>query len=153
MKLDVRSKDEGEKVKKICWATEVCANPPDPEGEHGPPKPTYENFVTLHGVLELNAYVVERRAMTAFPLLLAIHRRMEMAKESSLALGPVIWKEAGDPSPQTRRTMLAHLRRLSELVALRRRPGIGFGYIVDRGPLWLRIERTWREKSAGRKVR
>lgn len=99
------------------------------------------NFVTLCGLAGFSAYLVEHRAEKAALLLLAIQRRMDMKHRTKVALTPDVWKDAGDPSPPARQTILAHLRRMPELVTLHEVRRVASRYRVEKGPAWLQIEK------------
>jgi hypothetical protein len=124
--------------------------PPPTEGPAPPPPTQAEgkvstNFVTLYGVAGLNTYLVERRALTALPLLLAIQRRLDMKRKARVSITSGVWKDAGNPPRNTRVTMLAHLRRMPELVILHEARRVTSRYRVEKGPAWQQIEKDGRE--------
>ena len=110
-------------------------------------KKTNVDFIFLYGLSGLNAYLVKRRALTALPLLLAIHRRKAVTGKARIAITPAVWKDAGSPSKSTRETMLAHLRRMPDLVSIHEDRNPLFRYRVEKGLAWLRIEKASREKQ------
>jgi hypothetical protein len=121
--------------------------------EHGNRKKG--NFILLYGVNELNAYLTERQATVVYPLLLTLHRHLDMAEkrgETEVALTPAVWGDAGLPSTmkRTRETVLAHLRSMPELVLIREDRTPYFRYRIAKGPAWRRMEA---EAEAGRKDR
>jgi hypothetical protein len=75
---------------------------------------------------------------------------MDMAEgrgETEVALTAAIWKDAGIPpeAKRTRNTLLAHLRRMPDLVLIREDWTPYFRYRVKRGPAWRRIENAHRK--------
>jgi hypothetical protein len=121
--------------------TAALADPPESFLSKNP----NANFILLYGLAGLNAYLIERRAVAALPLLLAVHRRLEMKHKARIAITSDVWKDAGDPSRTTRETMLAHLRRLPELVSIHEVRRVASRYRVEKGPAWRQIERAGRE--------
>jgi hypothetical protein len=97
-------------------------------------------FLFLVGFDALATYVVERRAVSALPLLQAIHRRLLMSGKEDQALTLALWKEAGDPPQRARTTILAHLRRMPDLIAIREAKSFAYRYHVAKGPLWRTFE-------------
>ena len=109
------------------------------------------NFILLYGVAKLSAYLVERQATIVYPLLLALHRHLDMAEkrgEKEVASTPAVWENAGIPPTlkSTRETILAHLRQMPDLVILHDNGTLFFRYYVRKGPAWRRME-----AEAGRK--
>jgi hypothetical protein len=101
----------------------------------------------LYGFAELNAYLYEHGAFIALPLLLAIHRHLDMAEkkgEKAAALTAEVWKDTGIPPEEksTRQTILEHLRRMPELVVLREKRTFAYRYCVTKGRVWRRMERA-----------
>jgi hypothetical protein len=121
-----------------------------------PPGGSKENFIRLYGVAELNAYLLERQATIAYPLLLALHRHLDMAEkrgETEVALTSAVWEDAGVPpkSKRTRETMLAHLRRMPDLVLFHDNRTLFFRYYIGKGPAWRRMEEAGGKGKRGRK--
>jgi hypothetical protein len=81
----------------------------------------------------------------ALPLLIAIHLRQGVLSKTRVPLASWVWKMAGDPSKNTRVTMLAHLRRLPDLVMLREDRHPMFRYRVEKGPAWHALEKAGKE--------
>jgi hypothetical protein len=111
--------------------------------------PSKASFVRLYGFNVLSAYLLEREATIVYPLLLALHRHLDMAEkrgETEVALTSEVWKDAGTPPKRTRATMLGHLRRMPELVILHNSQTLTFRYYIGKGPAWSRME-----MEAGRK--
>jgi hypothetical protein len=106
-------------------------------------------YVTMYGPGDLSAYLVQRRATMAMPLLLAIQRRFDLTKkrrkDERIALTPAVWKDAGNPPHTMRKTMLGHLRRMPDLALLVEERNLAFRYRVEKGPAWRAIEKTARE--------
>jgi hypothetical protein len=103
-------------------------------------------YVILLGMEGLNTYLVERRAEIVLPLLLAIQRRLFMARRRRpprpwVSLSARVWKEAGNPSKTRRVAILAQLRRMSDLVVLQGSHHFTSRYCVGKGPAWLEIEK------------
>ena len=106
------------------------------------------DFVVMYGLYGssgLNAYLVKRRMEKALPLLIAIHLRQGVLGKTRVPLTSGVWKMAGDPSKDTRVTMLAHLRRLPDLVMLREDWHPMFRYRVEKGPAWHAIKKAGKE--------
>ena len=103
------------------------------------------NYVMLHGVDGLNAYLVKRRAEITLPLLLAIQRRLDMSRKTHTPLSSKVWRDAGFPPKNRRVAILAQLRRMPDLVVLREDRHFAFRYRVVKGPTWHQIEKDGRE--------
>jgi hypothetical protein len=115
---------------------------PPPEGE----KESQNNFVLLRGLRELSDYLYKHDALVVFSLLLAIHRHLDMAAkrgEKTVALTASVWEDAGIPPKEksTRKTMLAHLQRMPDLVALHEHRTPYSRYRIARGLAWRRMEK------------
>jgi hypothetical protein len=115
-----------------------------------------ENFIRLYGVAALNAYLVSRQATITYPLLLALHRHLDMAEkrgEMEVALTSAVWEDAGVPpkSKRTRETMLAHLRRMPDLVVFHDNRTLFSAIILGKGPAWRRMEEAAGKGKRGRK--
>jgi hypothetical protein len=107
-----------------------------------------KEFIYLHGITGLCAELVKRRAEKVLPLLLAVHRRMDMKEgETSVAITPAMWKTAGNPSSRARVTILAHLKRMPDLVSLSGGHNLAFRYRIGKGPLWQQIEQAGAGKA------
>jgi len=119
--------------------TDAYAEPPLPSEKKA------VNFVTLWGLARFSAYLVDHRAEKAVLLLLAIQRRMDVKHKTKVALTSDVWKDAGDPSRTARETILAHLRRMPELVTLHEVRRVASRYRVEKGPMWLQIEKAGRD--------
>jgi hypothetical protein len=116
-------------------------------------KEAANRFVLLYGFDTLSAYLFEHEAVIAYPLLLAIHRHLRMAEkreEMEVALTAAVWKDAGVPpeARRTRNTILAHLRRMPDLVVFREDWTPYFRYRVRKGPAWRQMEQ---EAGKGKK--
>jgi hypothetical protein len=98
------------------------------------------DFLYLVGFDALAVYVVERHAEKALPLLHAIHRRQMVSGKKSVALTPAVWAEAGNPSQRTRKTVLALLRRMPDLITIREAKSYVYRYYVAKTPLWSTFE-------------
>jgi hypothetical protein len=116
--------------------------PRKPRAKRRPRKGEAGEYLHLWGPSELFAYLVERHAITALPLLLAIYPKQDLQKEASVALTRTVWEAAGNPSTRLRRTMLTHLHRLPGLVVIREDRDSVFRYRVEKGPTWRAIERA-----------
>jgi hypothetical protein len=106
------------------------------------------DFLLLYGLTGLCAYVVERKAEKALPLILAIHRHLAMAakwKRTSIPITKAVWKSAGNPSKNAREAILAHMESMPELVVFREKRTFASRYRVKKGPLWLQLEKASRE--------
>ncbi len=112
-----------------------------------PGKKTHVDFIFLYGLSGLNTYLVKHRALTALPLLLAIHRRQDVTGKARIPITPAVWKDAGSPSKSTRESMLAHLRRMPDLVSIQEDRNPLFRYRVEKGLAWRRIEKAGRENQ------
>ena len=99
------------------------------------------DFVFLRCPGGLAAYLVEHKALSAFPLLVAIQRRLDVRKKKRAPLSAKVWRDAGDPPKGVRVTMLAHLRRVPELVLLHDDRHFTYRYSVEKGPAWVAIEK------------
>ena len=71
-----------------------------------PPPPTHTprsrrksgvDFVFLRGVSSLNAYILQKRAVEAFPLLLALQQQFDASRKARVPITDDVWKTAGDP--------------------------------------------------------
>jgi hypothetical protein len=126
----------------------MFADPPEESEEGEEEELKKANFVHLDGFAELNAYLFQHQAVIVLPLLLAIHRRLDMkgATRTKIALSASVWKDAGLPpaAKRTRETVLAHLRRMPELVTLQRSQSLVFRYYVEKGPAWRKMEEAGR---------
>jgi hypothetical protein len=139
----------------------VIARPEDAYADMSQPAPRYEkgskgNFVFLYGLAALSAYLFEHQAIIAYPLLLALYRHLDMAEkkgESDVALTAAVWEDAGVPpeAKRTRHTMLAHLRRMPDLVVIHNSRTLFFRYYVTKGPAWRRMEEEAGKSRRGRK--
>ena len=100
------------------------------------------DFLHLEGFTPLAAYVVKHHAEKALPLLLVIYRRLLMYERKDLALTAPVWANAGNPSQQTRKTVLALLRRMPDLITIREARNFTYRYRIAKGPLWHTFETT-----------
>jgi hypothetical protein len=122
---------------------------PTPPGPPSQPKGKNNfNYVTLYGLAGLSAYLLKHRALLAFSLLAAIQRRFATKNEKRAPLVSAVWKDAGNPSKNMRETLLAHLRRMPDLVVLHEDRHVAFRYRVEKGPAWIEIEKAGREGRA-----
>jgi hypothetical protein len=106
-----------------------------------PPPGKDADFVILHHPGSLVAYLVKYRALAAFPLLVALQRRMDVLKKARVPLSAKVWRDAGDPPKSLRVTMLTHLRRVPDLVVLREDRHFTFRYSVEKGSAWRGIDK------------
>lgn len=124
---------------------DAFADPPSGSPAHRLRGKNRPNFVLLYGVDGLNAYLVKRRAEITLPLLLALHRRLDMRNGTPAPLTPQVWKDAGSPPKNRRVSILAQLRRMPDLVTLHASHHVMFRYRVERGPAWRQIEKAGRD--------
>jgi hypothetical protein len=107
-----------------------------------PPPGVSTDFVFLRRPGLLIAYLIKYRALMALPLLIAVQRRLDVLKKTRAPLSAKVWKDAGNPSKSLRVTMMAHLRRVPDLVVLREDRHFTFRYSVEKGPAWRGIEKA-----------
>jgi hypothetical protein len=99
----------------------------------------YYPKISAHVVLA----IVAADALHALPLVLATHRRMHMRQRDAIPLTKSIWRAAGYPDPDDwrRRTALAQLRRVPQVLGLEEKRSRYARYRLKRGPLWKRKPR------------
>jgi hypothetical protein len=124
---------------------DIFADLPPPTPPHRSRRKNGVDFVFLRGVSSLNAYILQKRAAEAFPLLLALQQQFDASRKTQVPITHDVWKTAGDPSKNKRETMMEHLRRLPGLVTLHEDRCARFRYRVEKGTLWLQIEEASRE--------
>jgi hypothetical protein len=107
------------------------------------------DFLLLYGLSGLCEYVVERKAEKALPFLLALNRHLTMALRrwgrTSIPITKAVWRSAGNPSKNARQTIMAHIELMPELIILREKRTFASRYRVEKGPLWLQLEKDSRE--------
>ena len=124
---------------------DIFADPPPPTHTPRSRRKSGVDFVFLRGVSSLNAYILQKRAVEAFPLLLALQQQFDASRKARVPITDDVWKTAGDPSKNKRETIVEHLRRLPELVTLHEDRCARFHYRAEKGPLWSQIEEASRE--------
>lgn len=132
---------------------DMFAEPPPPAPPRRSRRKGDADFVVVRGLSGLNAHIVEKRAVAAYPLLLALQQQFEISHKTRVSLTRDVWKAAGDPARHERETVMAHLRRMPDLVLIHEDFRVQFRYRVEKGPLWLQIEAISREgvgPAAGR---
>ena len=80
--------------------------------------------------------VVEAHAEKALPLILAIHRQLEMSKRKSTPINAAVWQAAGNPTEKTRAAILRKLKQLPEIILVEPARTPVSHYRAARGPLW-----------------
>jgi hypothetical protein len=80
--------------------------------------------------------VVDADAVTALPLILAIHRQLVMTKREETPLNEAIWKRAGSPSSKRRESILRKLRTVPHVIRLKATRTRTSHYSVSRGEFW-----------------
>jgi hypothetical protein len=78
----------------------------------------------------------DAEASSALPLLLAIYNQMIVRKRPAVSITAKVWEVAEAHTRQERRTMLAALKRVPDLVRLDYRDRLGSKYRASQGPLW-----------------
>jgi hypothetical protein len=78
----------------------------------------------------------DAEAWSALPLLLAIYNQMIVRKKPAVSITTKVWEVAEAHTRQERRTMLAALKRVPDLVRLEYRDRLGSKYRAGQGPLW-----------------
>jgi hypothetical protein len=86
--------------------------------------------------LRVQLALLDARAGTVLPLVLAIHRQLTMSGREETPLNGAIWDAAGRPSPKQRETILRKLKALPEIIEII--PGRTWTthYRVRRGAVW-----------------
>jgi hypothetical protein len=78
----------------------------------------------------------DAEAWSALPLLLAIYNQMIVRKKPTVSITAKVWEVAEAHTRQERRTMLAALKRIPDLVHLEYRARLASKYRASQGPLW-----------------
>jgi hypothetical protein len=126
-------------------AEDIFADPPPVASTPRSRRKNGGDFVFLRGVTGLNAYLVQKRAEAVYPLLLALQQHFDLSRKARVPLTRDVWKMAGDPARHKRETVVAHLRRMPELVTLYEDYRTQFRYRVEKGLLWRHLEEASRE--------
>ena len=80
--------------------------------------------------------VVDGDAVTALPLVLAIHRQLTMTNREETPLNEAVWKCAGSPSPKRRETILRNLRAIPDVIRITAARTATTHYRVAKGKSW-----------------
>ena len=80
--------------------------------------------------------IVDADAVAAFPLVLAIHRQLAMAKRKETPLNEAIWKCSGSPSPKRREAILRKLKAIPHVVRITVARTATTRYKVAKGEMW-----------------
>lgn len=80
--------------------------------------------------------VVDGDAVTALPLVLAIHRQLTMTNREETPLNEAVWKCAGSPSPKRRETILRNLRTIPDVIRITAARTATAHYRVAKGKSW-----------------
>jgi hypothetical protein len=153
---------EQNRTNKVAGVEGIFANPNELPPERRPSKITRtrrdSDFLNFPCFTTFVSYIVKRRAEKALPLLLAIHRRLDMrnaenarrgrsGKIESLPLTPGLWRDAGNPAKTTRNAIYKHLRAMPDLVVILEHRTLTSHYRLKKGPGWLAIEASPQRKS------
>jgi hypothetical protein len=80
--------------------------------------------------------VVQARAEKALPLILAIHRQLQMTKRKSTPINAAVWETAGNPTVKRRAAILNKLKGVPAIILVQpERTPVSY-YRAARGPLW-----------------
>ena len=80
--------------------------------------------------------VVDGDAVTALPLVLAIHRQLTMTNREETQLNEAIWKCAGSPSPKRREAILRKLKAIPHVIRIVEARTATAYYRVSKGRAW-----------------
>jgi len=80
--------------------------------------------------------VVRTRAWYALPLILVAHTRMRMKRRQSTPLTRAVWLELGPLNQTERHAVLAHLKRVPQIMELTVERRHRWRYRLSYGPLW-----------------
>lgn len=80
--------------------------------------------------------VVKTHAEKALPLILAIHRQLQMTKREWTPISGAVWEAAGAPTGKTRAAVLRKLRALPDIIRIEPRRTAVSHYRAAKGPLW-----------------
>jgi hypothetical protein len=86
--------------------------------------------------LSLLRKISKARLEIALPLILAFHRKATMRKKGAILLTTSLWRDAGEPSPRKRKSILMALRKVPELLEIRHKRTWHGVYELAKGPLW-----------------
>jgi hypothetical protein len=81
-------------------------------------------------------HVRAANADRALPLVLAMHRRFHMGSKRATPLTGDLWGNIGNPSENERHTILQNLRKMPELVEIKKSRRLLYAYELAKGPLW-----------------
>jgi hypothetical protein len=80
--------------------------------------------------------VVRAHAEKALPLILAIHRQLQMTRRKSTPINAAVWDAAGNPTGKRRAAILRKLKSVPPVVVVvPARTPVSY-YRAARGPLW-----------------
>jgi hypothetical protein len=133
------SKNRGEDV----WRVEEISPPPLPLEDLAATERADRELEAKRGrpyvpkwPLWATRLLVAGGASQALPLVQAMHRRLTMSRGTLIRLDASLWAAAGSPTRRGRRTIVAQLRKLPDLVLIKQKRTPFNHYMLAKGPLW-----------------
>ena len=80
--------------------------------------------------------VVDVDAEKALPLILAVHRQLQMTRRAWTPINAAVWKAAGDPTGKERSAILRKLKAMPQIILLEPHRTPTSYYRAARGSLW-----------------
>ena len=90
-----------------------------------------------HSVIQA---IVDADAVTALPLILAIHRQLTVTKRKETPLNGAIWKYAGSPSPKRKEAILRRMKSIPNVIKIISARTRFTHYVVAKGEIWSAAE-------------
>jgi len=80
--------------------------------------------------------IIRTRAWYALPLVMAAHRRMRMKGRKSIALTSALWFDLGGLDQSERHAIIAHLKKIPQIMIVTPEHRLQWRYRLSYGPLW-----------------